>query len=648
MMPPVSFDFETRSPVKLPKAGPRRYAEEAEVICMAYAAGDDEPSLWIPGDPFPAELAEATTLHAWNAGFERAIWEGTCTRLYGWPACPPPLAFVDTQARAALAGLPLALGMCAVALGLPSEYLKDARGKYLIQRLCAPGKDGRYNNDPDLLVEMYDYCVQDVVAERKIASALPPLPYREHRIWALTETINEQGVPIDRAAVGGAVTYADRAIEQINARVDKVTDGAVAAVSQVARLRGWLNSRGVEVDNLRAATIDALLAEPDAVADDVAEVLAARRAAGLASIKKFHAAAARVCTDGRVKDTLRYHGAGTGRWSSVGLQVQNIKRPSITPGDAARLLDQLAARHAMPGRSFVDGLAVLSDCVRGLIKAEPGHVLAASDYSQIELRVLLWLAQDDDNLDELRQGLDPYRTMAATIYTTEYDKVKTTERQVAKSAVLGCGYGLGPVTFGETYAKGMGIDLTPEESELIVGAYRTKYHGVVSFWYDLNDTVFKAIRFPGETFLCRRLPVRVYKNRRWLEILLPSGRPLRYFRPRIEPDVEKPWGRSDEIQFEGTDTYTRRWGVTSTYGGKLVENVTQGLARDIMAAGMLRAADAGLSPIMTVHDEVVCHPETGDPAAALAELNACLLKLPAWAAGLPLDVEGWTGQRYRK
>jgi len=645
----VCFDFETRSTANLPKVGPRRYAEDGEVICMAYAVDAEVPELWVPGDPFPDVMAEATTLQAWNAGFERAVWEHACVRLYGWPECPPPLVFIDTQARAALAGLPLALGMCAQALGLDAEHQKDARGKYLINKLCKPGKDGRYNNDPKLLVEMYDYCVQDVVVERAISDGLPPLPYREHRIWSLTENMNNAGVPIDRAAAVGAVKYADRAAGQLNKRVEHLTGGDVERVSQVARLRGWLGKQGLHLDDLKAGTIDALLSSSGLLTSDVRDVLQVRRSAGLASVKKFHAANARVCEDGRVKDTHRYHGAATGRWSGVGLQIQNLKRPGITPGEAEAILDRLATSGHLPGRKFEVGLACLSDCVRGLIKAEPGHALVASDYSQIELRVLLWLAGDEDNLQELRDGLDPYKTMATAIYTTPYDRVGKDERQVAKSAVLGCGYGLGKVTFGETYAKGFGLDISPEESEFIVTAYRTKYDKVVSFWYELNDTVLEAIEYPGQTFMCRKLPVRVFKNLKWLEITLPSGRPLRYFRPHVERGVEKPWGLVNEIRYEGTDTYSRRWGITSTYGGKLVENVTQGLARDIMAAGMLRAEAAGLDPIMTVHDEVVCHPSVeGDGVAELDRLNECLLKLPSWARGLPLDVEGWVGPRYRK
>lgn len=653
----VCFDFETRSPVPI-KLGPVKYATEAEVLCMAYTVDDADPVLWLPGDEFPHELLDATTLQAWNAGFELAVWDRCCRRLYGWPELPSLMSVTDTQARALLAGLPRALGQCAVALGLPADQQKDTRGKALINKLCKPKKDGTYNEDPELLQELYDYCMQDVVTERAISRGLPPLPYRERRIWNLTTEINLHGIPVDEGAARGAVAYADRALEVFGKELDKITDGAVDAVSQVARLRGWLENElaltpAEMPPNLTRETLDRLLAS-DELTEAARRALELRRAGGLSSVKKFHAVADRAVQGPEgptLHDTLMYHGAGTGRWSGIGLQPQNLKRPDLEPGEVDRLLRQLASDGALRGRSFLDGMVLLSDCVRGIVKAHPGRVLVASDYSQIELRVLLWLAEDEKNLQELRDGLDPYKTMAVSIYDTEYARVSKGERQVAKSAVLGCGYGLGAKTFTNTYAKGMGIDLTEQQGEFIVAAYRQKYNEVVQFWYALGDAVQGAIRKPGTEQVCRRIIARTVQNGRWLELVLPSGRPLRYYRPHIEPQVEKPWGFTDETRYYSVDSYTRRWGLTSTYGGKLVENVTQALARDIMAAGLLNCAKAGLNPIMTVHDEVVCHPRlerVEEAPLLLDKVNDCLLNVPQWARGIPLAVEGWYGERYRK
>lgn len=653
--PVVSFDFETRSRADLKAVGPRRYADEAEVICMAYAIDDEDPVLWLPGDPFPSVFREAREFHAWNAGFERAIWARTCERLYGWDECPEPRLFVDTQARALLAGLPAALGLAALAVGLPADEQKDKRGRYMIQRLCKPKRDGSWNEDPALLREMFTYCLQDVKTERAIGRGLPPLPWREHRVWCLTESMNEGGLPMDVAAIRGAVGYCERALAALNAEASAAAGGDFATVTQLAKVHAWLASQGVELPDLRAETVDEALAGE--LPDPVRVVLAARRGAGLASVKKFAAAAARVCADGRVRDNLRYHGAGTGRWSGVGLQPQNLKRPDLSPDEAVRWLEHLATKDTVPGVAYSRGIVLLGDCVRGSIKAEPGHVLVASDYSQIELRALLWLAQDEKNLQEIRDGLDPYKTMAARIFEGfTYETVGKHERQAGKTAVLGCGYQAGARGM-QKFATGYGFKWTTKEAQRIVDAYRTKHPAVVSFWYELQEAAHLAVRNPGATYRARRLFVRCKKNRRWLEIMLPSGRPLRYYQPRIEKvwtdfegALDEPM-QVDQLQFDGLDTYSRRWGTTSTYGGKLVENATQGLARDIMAAGMLRAEDAGLTPVLTVHDEVVCHEpaETeADAAAALETLNRCLLKLPAWAEGLPLAAEGWAGPRYRK
>lgn len=648
----ISFDFETRSRADLKKVGPRRYADEAEVLCMAYAVGDADPVLWLPGDPFPEVFRTATEFHAWNAGFERAIWARTCERLYGWPECPPPRAFIDTQARALLAGLPAALGLAAQVLGLPQDQQKDKRGTYLINTLCKPKRNGAWNEDPKLLAELYAYCLQDVRTERAMTSGLPPLPWREHRIWCLTESMNENGIPMDPAAVAGAVGYCTRALAALNAEASLAAGGSFNTVTQLAAVHEWLASQGVELPNLQAATVDEAL--DGELPDPVRVVLTARRGAGLASVKKFAAAHGRMGADGRVRDNLRYHGAGTGRWSGVGLQPQNLKRPELSPEQADRWLYHLAAKGTIPGVSYARGIVLLGDCVRGAIRAEPGHVLVASDYSQIELRVLLWLAQDEKNLQEIRDGLDPYKTMGTRIFAgVAYEEIDKHQRQAGKTGVLGCGYQSGARGM-QKFAVNYGFKWTRAEAQRIVDAYRSKHPLVVSFWYELQEAAHLAVRHPGETFRARRLFVRAKKNGRWLEIMLPSGRPIRYFRPRIARVLTDFGGmldekiEVDELQYEGTDTYTRRWGTTSTYGGKLVENATQGLARDIMAAGMLRAEDAGLTPVLTVHDEVVCHEPGWDGGPKLDLLNRCLLALPAWAGGLPLAVEGWAGVRYRK
>ena len=651
------IDFETRSRVNLIKTGPRKYAEcpDAAVLCMAYAIDDDDPVLWLPGDPYPDVLREVTEWRAWNAGFERAIWSIVCEKLYDWPQCPVPHQWVDTQARALLAGLPAALALAAIALGLPDEHQKSARGKYLIQKLCKPQRNGTWCNDPDLLVEMYDYCIQDVVTERAIGKKLPPMPHREHRIWCLTETMNETGVPLDVDAVHGAVGYAGRAAAALNEEASKAAGRQFDTVNQLVKVVQWCEGRGVKLDNLQAGTVDDALAGE--LPDDVRLVLEARRAAGAASVKKFAAAALRVCDDNRLRDTLRYHGAAPGRWSSVGVQLQNLKRPALTAAEAARWLHHLATRQTIPGVAYARGLGHLGDCVRGMIKAEPGHVFVASDYSQIEYRVLLWLAQDDKHLQAIRDGRDPYKDMAAEIYDTTYEAVAADERFAGKTAVLGCGYQSGPVGMIK-FADGYGLVWSEDYAQHVVDAYRAEYPIVVSFWHEFNDAVQAAVARPGETFRVRRLFVRVLKNKKWLEVMLPSGRPLRYFLPTVE-NVEKKWPSGDTSMLDqtfyyGLDTYTRKWGRTATYGGRLVENATQGLSRDILAGGMLRAARAGLDPIMTVHDEVVCHvPVYSGNAASyrehlLEELNRHLLKLPSWAQGLPLDAEGWTGDRYRK
>lgn len=646
----INLDFETRSRANLKATGVARYCEPHEdpsILCMSYSVDEGPIARWPIGGRLPEVFNEADEFHAWNASFEYVVWSLLGPRLYGWPEPPPPSKWVCTMARAALAGLPQALFYCGPAMGLGGAHIKDKRGAYLIQKLCKPTKDGSWCEDPDLLKELYTYCDRDVIAEMAIGYGLPPMPPHERKVWALTQRMNEHGVPVDIDAAAGAVRYVGRAVEALNKQAARIADGAFKTTGQLEKVKAWCATQGVDMPNLQKATVDAALAGD--LPDAVRTVLTAKASAGLASVKKFKAVITRVCNDGTVKDSQRYHGAATGRFSSVGLQVHNIKRPTIPQERIEHLLRSLATFQTMHGLSYRDGLTRLSDTVRGVIRAKPGYVFVTSDYAQIELRLLLWLAQDETNLKELRAGLDPYKTMAVDIYTCEYDEVTNEQRQVGKVAVLGCGYQLGAKTF-TAYAAKFGVDLDLTQCEIIVAAYRAKYHKVQTFWYELQDACIEVIDEPGRTVRCRRLLVRTVQHGRFMEIILPSGRPLRYFQPKTAL-VEKPWGMVYEIQFQGVDTFTRRWGDTSTYGGKLVENVTQGLAADVMKDGMLRADRCGLNPIMTVHDEVVCYVPTDGPDSftdPLATLNECLLKQKQWAAGLPLDVKGWTGNRYRK
>ncbi len=702
----ISIDFETRGRVNLKDTGVHRYAEDKDtnVICMAWAVDDEPVKLWLPpwlkpwfkenhgllvnqaevavgsgdaladnvampfnllllnaADPYkeffggkygglPEPFGDADEMHAWNVAFERGLWAGPLER-YGLPECPPIEMWQDPMVRAAQAGLPQALGLCATALGLSEDKKKHQRGRYLIQRLSKPKRNGEWDTRPELMAEFFGYCTQDVETERTIAAGLPPMPYREKLIWCLTNKINEEGVPVDVHAARGAVKYVDKATIKLNAQASKIAGGYFDTLTQRDKVLSWVWSRGVtEMGNLQKATVDSALALGE-LPEDVHQVLSIRGAVSLASVKKFTAILTRLCQDRRVRDTLRYYGAATGRWSSVGLQVQNLKRPSITSDRVAELLYWLATKNTMPGYSYERGMDLLSECIRGAIQAEKDHVLVASDYSQIELRVLLWLAEDEENLQEIRDGLDPYKVMAALVFKNTYDNVTKDERQAGKAAVLGCGYQLGARTFRE-YAAGYGVFFSEVEAEAVVASYRSKYFKVKSFWYELQQAVVAAIKNPGLVFRCRRVQVRVYKSKKWLEIILPSARPIRYFRPRIVM-APKPWAPKDpewieQIQYEGTDTKTRRWGKTSTYGGKLVENITQGFSRDIMAAGMLRADKAGLNPIMTVHDEVVAHVHKEAFTDPLEVLNECLLKVPTWARGVPLNVEGWVAERYKK
>jgi len=640
----VHLDFETRSPLDLKKVGAARYAEKADIICAAYAVDGHAPEIWVPGDPFPGCLAAADVIVAHNAFFEYIVWQEQGAR-YGWPEPPKLEKWCDTMAGCCYAGLPRGLGFAVMHAGLPREYWKDPRGQWLVTKsgLCRPRKATKtrpagYNEDPELLAELYAYCKQDVVAERALHNWLPPLPALEQKIWVATQKMNVRGFPVDREFVLAAVKLVAEHTTSLNAEASELAEGYFDTLAQVAKFKKWLGKQGLRLPDLQKKTVENALARND-LSPTVRRVLEIRTQVGLASIKKYVAAKLRVCEDGAIKGAQIYHAAGTGRWSATGFQPHNIARPTIKPPEVAGIIRQVKAGEP----AGEDPLTVLSNCLRGVICARPGRRLAGSDYKQIELRVLLWLAGANKQLASIAAGGDPYKDMAAAYYKTPLDEVTAYQRQVGKSAVLGCGFSLGGIRFRE-YAANMGVEISEAEAIGMVKLYRDTYPEVVAFWYALQDAAIRAVKFPGPVVRCLRIYLRVQD--RWLQMRLPSGRSILYYQPRVEL-LEKPWGTVESVTFLGMDTYTRQYDRTHTYGGKLVENATQGTARDVLARGLLRAEARGLEPVLTVHDELLVHSPVGceNPREAL---DSCMLAPVPWAKGLPIEVESWAGKRYRK
>ena len=482
--------------------------------------------------------------------------------------------------------------------------------------------------------------------ERALHRRLRSLSDAEREVFLLDARINERGVAVDLELVEAAEALVAETQAQLDAEMRRLTGGVVEAATQSARLLTWLRARGVEADSVDKPAVAELLGTD--LPDDVRRVLEVRAEAARSSTAKLKAFRARTCRDGRLRDNLLYHGAGTGRWSGRGVQLQNLPRPSI-------VADTEAAITAIRQREepwWIDAfygppMGVVSDCLRGMLIASPGMELIAADFAAIEARVLAWFAGQRDLIRLFATGGDAYRHMAAEIYGRSADAIAkgSVERQLGKQAVLGCGYGIGAPKFRTTCAKA-GIQIDEALAERVVQTYRTTNGRIVALWRELEHAALRAVEQPGLTVPAAAGRVRFRIKGDFLWLVLPSGRPLAYAKPRIE-DVETPWGElRPQVTYLGVNSITRAWERQSAYGGKWTENVVQAVARDLLAAAMLRLEQAGYRIVLSVHDEIVAEVPAG--VGSVEEFEAIMCQLPDWAKGCPVAAEGWRGLRYRK
>lgn len=625
----VSIDFETYSEADLKLAGLDVYSNHpsTEVLCMAYSIDGADTQLWIPGvHMVPAWLFAPTTIFtAWNAAFECNILRNVLHIPVQWSQMR------DSMAVAAANNLPQSLEDCAILLGASQQ--KDKRGAKLIQQLCKPNK---HNGDPDLLIELYEYCKQDVRTEQAIVTGLRPLSFAEQKIWELTQRINDVGVPVNsdelhRACV--AVKTAQLSIDE------EIVDLTGARASQPAKLIIWLRERGFEITDLTAETVAKLLAQPNNN-PTVSRVLQLRQAGSQTSTAKFEKMA-QVARGGRIRNTLVYHGASTGRWASRGgLNLQNLARPN--PKYSQEELDDLAERVLAHGHAAT--MDELSSIVRGAITAPEGRMLVDVDFSSIENRVASWIAKQNDKVELFRQGLDEYKAFATGMYKVAYDDVTKQQRQVAKSAVLGCMFGQGAKGL-VGYAERMGVEIALEDSQSIVAAYRTAYSKVRDTWYNCERAATFVVNSPGKTAKVNDLIFACQDNQ--LLLTLPSGRVICWNRPTTEVEPSE-WGPRESVYVLNQNTYTRQWGRNKLIGSSIFQSAVQGTARDFLAEAALALMDQGVEVANLVHDEIMVVAPEAEAQTTAKLVEQVMTTAPSWAADFPLAAEGWVAKRYRK
>ena len=651
----LSIDFETRSAAELKQTGVYRYAEDpsTDVWCMAFAFGDDEPRLWRPGEPCPDDMREWVAgghpMRAWNSQFERTIWNKILVGRYDFPFTTLVSWFCTASEARALA-LPGALGDAAIVLGV--EQQKDAAGSRLMLQMAKPRRilpDGRIEwwATPDKMQRLFAYCLQDVRTERSVFKQIRPLADRERRVFLNDQRINDRGVLVDLDLAKAAQDVADAATQLAGDRIRTITGGRAKGVTDIRGMLDWMRSRGIDSDSLDKASVSALIAQND-VPSDVREVLTLREEAGKTSVKKINSMIAAAGADGRIRGTLLFHGAATGRWSGRLVQPQNFPR-----GDAVKNPEQfislVEARDVQALDLHHPPMDIISAMLRSMFMAADGHQLVAADFSAIEARVTAWLAGETWRMDVFKTHGKIYEASASMMFGVPLEKIKKGNpeyalRQRGKVAELALGFQGGVGALRAMGAEAMG--LAPDEMKDIVTRWRQASPNIVALWKALETAALAAVREPGTTQEASAGRVTFKKSGDYLYMVLPSGRKLAYHKPLLI-EKETPWGSTQEaVRAWGMNSVTRKWEQFDLYGGLLTENCVQAVAADILFEAVDRCEQHGLHVVLTVHDEVVC--EVPEERASAAELERVMTMCPAWAAGLPLAAEGWAGKRYRK
>lgn len=639
----MHVDFETASACDLKACGAYVYAvhPSTHVLCISFR-DDVSEEIWTPADgPLPQWVMNAidgdAEFHAFNAPFERLIWNLMCVRKYGFK--PLPLErWHCTMAQVSILGMPKSLDKAAKFLGLPIS--KDTTGNRMMASLSrVDKKTGKIPvGTPEQLAALYKYCSQDTLVEKMLHESLPPMSASEREVWLLDQRINDLGVPVDRELAIKAQELWQAYVPSLDARVQEL---AGCSGTQVGALKTWLASRlGVPVTSLDKASIAQMLAKD--LPADVREVLELRKELGSAGLKKFAKfISASLDHDQRVRGTLRYHGASTGRWSGYLIQPQNLARPTIDRKHVQTASQLVKAQdHESIEMLFGSVSDTITSLCRATIASDEG--LTFVDYAAIEARMVAWLAGQEHLLKAFREKSDPYIAMAAEIYGKPAESITDGERFFGKTALLGSGYQMGAKRFRASVKELAGINITEDFAARCVNTYREVNNKVVDLWYMLDKGVKRCLLIQQPIKLTKNLSCRVELNpngdTEWLYLLLPSGRELAYFHPVLSQGE-----MGQQVHYTGVDNQTGNPMKCKLYGGAILENISQALSRDVMVDAMLKLDSLGQKIVLSVHDEIVF-----EGVDNLSMIEDIMRVPPHWAEGLPLGVKGTTSKFYWK
>lgn len=656
----LSIDLETFSSVPIAKAGAQKYiaSPDFEILLFAYSLNGAPPVCCdiAQGEHLPDWVLDALCdpqclKHAYNAAFE---W-GCLSKFMGRQL--PPEQWRCTMFHGLYAGYPAGLDAAGRALGLPEDKRKLSTGKALIRYFCVPctptkSNGGRRRNlphhDPARWELFKEYNAQDVTTEMEIERRLSliTVPDWLQRQWETDLLINARGVAVDMEMVNGALEIGATVRERLTQEAVRIS--GLSNPNSVQQLSAWLEQEtGEEVTDLRKDTVAKMIAQAPDI-PEVQRMLEIRQELGKTSTKKYDAIEQAVCPDGRVRGLLQFYGANrTGRWAGRLVQVQNLPRTYTQPLELARNLVKL---RKLDNLRLIYGSVpdTLSQLIRTAFVASDGNVLIDADFSAIEARVISWLAGEQWRLDVFKTHGKIYEASASQMFGVPIERIKKGNpeyalRQKGKVAELALGYQGGAGALINMGALDMGI---PEDDlPDIVQRWRDTNKRICDLWYKMNSAAVEAISTGYSVGVGRLLVSCEYDavhEVEYLTVLLPSGRKLYYNSPQIG---ENKWG-GPSISYMGMDQTTKKWKRIETYGGKLVENCVQAVARDCLAQAIENLEAEGLPVVFHIHDEVVidCRADT----ATLDDVVDIMSRPIPWAPGLPLNADGWVGGFFKK
>jgi DNA polymerase bacteriophage-type len=660
----LHLDFETCSKINLTRVGAHVYARHpsTQVICASYALNDGpvETTDFRQGLDGLREVdkllrREDADLHGWNVVFERLIWNNVVAPAMKLAPIRPDQT-VCTMATAALYGLPLKLETAALVSA--SAHQKNTAGRETMLRMSRPRKDPPLTfwhqslNQVELvkLAILLDYNRDDVEAERAISNSLPKMTDFERRVWLADQRMNDRGLPVDRDFLVAALEMTRQEMDRLSLELQALTSGIVKSIHSVGALTQWVKDRGYpSTFTLSKQDVELVLNHrtPFPVTSEAYQALLIRQEAAKSSTAKLKAIDNFAPKDGRARGLVQYGGAiRTLRWAGRGVQIQNFPRPTVKHPEIAADAITRGAGPDVLADIFGAPLDVIASCLRGAFKAPQGMKFAVMDFSGVEARVLAWLAGNRAALKVFREGQDIYKFTAASIGSSS--------RQLGKVLVLACGFGMGPDRFMATAnAPPYNLGLTREKAEDAVYAFRDANPEIVAYWRVCENAAKAAISNPDKRFTVggsNGAPVIIFRManpgkslKGALLIKLPSGRHLIYRKAQLIPGT---YGQ--QVAYEGNDV-AHHWDTIGTWGGKIAENITQAVARDLLAYAVVDLADMHDETMLTTsHDEIIALTGEAEAQTLYAEMRAAMQRGTSWSTGLPLAASGFIADRYGK